>query len=150
MSQTTLEVGPGTRVHLNFELRLKSGELIDSNLERDPVKFEVGDSSLLFGFEKRLFGLTAGEQRVFDVPASEGFGEHNPDNIQKIPADQFGEVDPQPGMILGFSDPAQGEVPGVILGVEEKYVEVDFNHPLAGRDLQFEVHIHAVEPASSH
>ncbi len=145
-----LEIGPGTRVKLNFELRLRSGELVDSNLQRDPVDFEVGDSSLLFGFEKRLFGLKAGDSQVFDVPAAEGFGEHNPDNIQRIAADQFGEVEPQPGMILGFSDPAQGEVPGVILEVGEQYVEVDFNHPLAGRDLQFEVRIHAVEPAASH
>lgn len=145
-----IEVGPGTRVKLNFAIRLPSGELIDSNLDRYPVEFEVGDSSLLFGFEKRLFGMKAGDQSTFEIPANEGFGEHNPDNVQKIPRDQFDDIEPESGMILGFSDPAQGEVPGVILEVGDRYVSVDFNHPLAGRDLEFEVHVHAVEPLVNH
>ena len=129
---------------------MPSGELIDSNLDRYPVEFEVGDSSLLFGFEKRLFGMKAGDQSTFEIPANEGFGEHNPDNVQKIPRDQFDDIEPESGMILGFSDPAQGEVPGVILEVGDRYVSVDFNHPLAGRDLEFEVHVHAVEPLVNH
>ena len=145
-----LEVSPGTLVHLNFAIRLEDGSLIDSNLDLDPVKFEVGDGSLLFGFEKQLFGMKAGDEAVFPVAAEDGFGAHNPDNIQKIKTDQFAEVEPEIGMIMGFSDPAQGEVPGVICEVGDGYISVDFNHPLAGRKLEFEVKIHSVEPAQSH
>ncbi len=145
-----LEISPGTLVYLNFAIRLTDGSLIDSNMDSDPVKFEVGDGSLLFGFEKQLFGMKAGETATFPIDAADGFGPHNPDNIQKIGRDQFNEVEPEVGMIMGFSDPAQGEVPGVICAIDDRYVSVDFNHPLAGRDLEFEVKIHAVEPAQSH
>jgi FKBP-type peptidyl-prolyl cis-trans isomerase SlpA len=145
-----LEVSPGTLVHLNFAIRLEDGSLIDSNLDNDPVKFEVGDGSLLFGFEKQLFGMKAGEAAVFPVDAEDGFGVHNPDNVQKIKADQFEDVEPEIGMIMGFSDPAQGEVPGVVCEIGDEYISVDFNHPLAGRKLEFDVKIHSVEPAQSH
>lgn len=145
-----LEVSPGTVVHLNFAIRLQDGSLIDSNMDGNPVKFEVGDGSLLFGFEKQLFGMKAGDTATFPIAAEDGFGPHNPENIQKIRADQFDDVEPEIGMIMGFSDPAQGEVPGVICEIEDDYISVDFNHPLAGRDLEFEVKIHAVEPVQSH
>ena len=145
-----LEVSPGTVVHLNFAIRRQDGSLIDSNMDRDPVHFEVGDGSLLFGFEKQLFGLKAGDTAKFPITAEDGFGPRNPDNVQKIKADQFGDVDPEIGMIMGFSDPAQGEVPGVISEIGEEYISVDFNHPLAGKDLEFEVRIHSVEPVQSH
>lgn len=145
-----LEVSPGTLVHLNFAIRLTDGSLIDSNMDKDPVKFEVGDGSLIFGFEKQLFGMKAGDMATFPIAAEDGFGEHNPENIQKIGVDQFDDVEPEVGMIMGFSDPAQGEVPGVICEIDDQYVSVDFNHPLAGRDLEFEVKIHSVEPAQSH
>lgn len=145
-----LEVSPGTLVYLNFAIRLNDGSLIDSNMDKDPVKFEVGDGSLLFGFEKQLFGMKAGETATFPIAAEDGFGTHNPENIQKIAADQFEDVEPEIGMIMGFSDPAQGEVPGVICEIDDQYVSVDFNHPLAGRDLEFEVKIHSVEPVQSH
>ena len=145
-----LEVSPGTLVHLNFAIRLEDGSLVDSNLDRDPVKFEVGDGSLLFGFEKQLFGMKAGDAAVFPVAAEDGFGVHNPDNIQKLKTDQFTDVEPKIGMIMGFSDPAQGEVPGVICEIGDEYISVDFNHPLAGRVLEFEVKIHSVAPVQSH
>ena len=145
-----LEISPGTVVHLNFAIRLEDGSLVDSNMDRDPVKFEVGDGSLLFGFEKQLFGMKAGESAKFPVSAEDGFGIHNPDNIQKIERQQFSDLEPEVGMIMGFSDPAQGEVPGVICELGERYISVDFNHPLAGRDLEFEVRIHSVEPVQSH
>tara|TARA_B110000483_G_scaffold192258_1_gene228549 strand:+ start:14798 stop:15238 length:441 start_codon:yes stop_codon:yes gene_type:complete len=145
-----LEVSPGTLVHLNFAIRLEDGSLIDSNLDKDPVKFEVGDGSLLFGFERQLFGMKAGEAAVFPVGAEDGFGVHNADNIQKIKAAQFEEIEPEIGMIMGFSDPARGEVPGVVCEIGDEYISVDFNHPLAGRKLEFEVKIHSVEPAQTH
>lgn len=141
-----LEIGPGTKVKLNFAVRLDSGEVIDTNMDKPPVTFEVGDESLPFGFEKQLFGRVAGDHVILDVPAADGFGPHNADNVQKLKIEQFRDVAPEPGMILGFSDPAQGEVPGLVVEVGSEYVTVDFNHPLAGRDLKFEVRIHSIEP----
>lgn len=129
----TLPIGPGTRVHLNFEISLSDGQMVDSNFDKPPVQFVVGDEKLLFGFEKVLFGLVAGDERVFTVPPEDGFGEHNEDNIQFFPPDTF-EVgaDLEIGMVVNFSDPAGNSLPGVVVGFDERRVTVDFNHPTGG------------------
>jgi len=146
-----LKIDQETRVELNFSLKLEDGQIVDSNFDRAPVSFEVGDGKLLPGFESRLYGLAAGDEASFDIPASDAFGEHNEDNLQKFDLDQFANSDElEPGLVLNFKDAANGEVPGVIQSIQDDKVEVDFNHPLAGRSLIFDVKIHKVEPRTSH
>lgn len=145
-----------TRVELNFSLKLEDGQVVDSNFDRDPVTFEVGDGKLLPGFESRLYGLAAGDEASFIIPANDAFGPHNQDNIQFFDADTFAAENfaegeqLQAGLVVNFVDAAMGSVPGVILSIEGNKVEVDFNHPLAGRALVFDVKIHNVEPRTSH
>ena len=140
-----------TRVLLNFSLKLEDGQIVDSNFDRDPVAFEVGDGKLLPGFESRLYGLTDGDEASFDIPAADAFGPHNQDNIQIFDLDKFDDSEElQLGLVVTFVDAAKGEVPGVIQTIEGDKVGVDFNHPLAGRRLIFDVKIHKVEPRISH
>ena len=146
-----IPIGPDTRVTLHFALKLSADEVVDSNLEGEPATFDVGDGNLLPGFEQALFGLLAGDQRTLTVPAERAFGPRNPDNVQRIAADRFpGDEALQPGMVMSFSDAGNGELPGVIVEIDERYVTVDFNHPLAGRDILFEVRILDVQPARTH
>lgn len=146
-----LKIDRETRVELNFALKLEDGQIVDSNFDQPPVSFEVGDGKLLPGFESRLFGLSAGDEASFDIPADDAFGQRNEDNLQKFDVDQFANADElEPGLVLNFSDAANGEVPGVIQSIDDDKVEVDFNHPLAGRALIFDVKIHSVEPRTSH
>lgn len=143
--EPVLRIGPDRRVTLHFTLRLAGGEVVDSTRGRAPATFVVGDGSLLPGFEKALAGLKAGDKRSVLVTAAEGFGEHRAENIQRIDRARFppGEA-LAPGLVLSFADKS-GELPGVVTGVGADAVTVDFNHPLAGRDLTFEVEILAVE-----
>ncbi len=144
-------IGPGTRVTLNFALKLEDGQVVDSNMEQDPVCFEVGDGKLLPGFESRLFGLGAGDATSFDLPAEDAFGLHMEENIQYFDIGQFADADElEEGLVLAFTDAANAEVPGVIQAIEEERVRVDFNHPLAGRTLIFEVKIRRVELVIAH
>lgn len=146
-----LKIDQETRVELNFALKLDDGQVVDSNFDRSPVSFEVGDGKLLPGFESRLYGLSAGDEASFEIPADDAFGPHNEDNIQRFDLDQFANAEElEPGLVLNFTDAAKGEVPGVIQAIDEEKVEVDFNHPLAGRSLIFDVKIHKVEPRTSH
>lgn len=144
-----MEIGPATSVRLNFAIKLADGEVVDSNFDRDPVEFSVGDGNLLPGFEQALFGLQAGDRKELPIRAEQGFGIYREDNVQLFDRDQF-DSDIAVGMVLAFADAARGEVPGVIADIGEDKVRVDFNHPLAGRDLLFEVQIHEVEPQRSH
>jgi len=143
-------VSEGTRVVLNFELRLEDDAIVDSNFDGEPVQFVVGDGSLLPGFERALFGLKAGDRTQFTIAPEQGFGMPNENNVQRLARDRFDDADPQPGLVFSFAAADGGELPGLIVAVDEREVIVDFNHPLAGRTIVFEVEIHGVEPAELH
>mgnify|MGYP000412735178 CR=1 FL=1 len=138
-------IGPDCKVTLHFAIKLEDGQLIDSNFEADPATFVVGDGQLLEGFEKTLLGMQAGDEAVIDISPEQGFGMSNPNNIQRIPRDQFGDMELEPGLVVSFADAGNGELPGVISDFDEKMVSVDFNHPLAGKQLKFDVKIISVE-----
>lgn len=142
-----LRAGPGMRVTLHFAVRLANGAEIDSNFDGEPASFVWGDESLLPGFEASLRGLKAGDRRSVYLTADKAFGERNPDNVQHFRRDAFApDIRLAPGVVVNFADASGAEVPGVIVSLdEEDWVSVDFNHPLAGRDLTFEVSIVAVE-----
>jgi len=137
-------IGPGKTVTLNFAIMLDDGQVVDSNLEKEPATFTVGDGNLLEGFEQAIFGLKAGDHKVLDIAPENGFGMPNPSNVQKLPRKQFEGIDLEPGLVISFQDPNQGELPGVIAEFSEQMVSVDFNHPLAGKQLKFEVKILSV------
>ena len=148
---TLLPIEEGTQVTLHFALKLKSGEVVDSTFEGDPATFVVGDGNLLEGFEKSLFGLTEGSKEVFIISPEKAFGPVNPNNLQEFARDDFWDEDKlQKGLVLAFADAQNTETPGVIVDYDDHSVTVDFNHPLAGKDIYFQVEIIAVEPATKH
>lgn len=144
-----IPIGPGTRVTLRFTLRLAGGDEIDTT-GNQPAVFTVGDGNLLPGFERAMFGLKAGDCKTSSISADDGFGAHNADNVQRMPRTNFAEdIELEAGLIVSFADQQKSELPGVVTWVSETMVEVDFNHPLAGKDLEFEVEILDVEQVSN-
>lgn len=142
-------IGDGKRVTLHFSVALADGTVVDNTRGRDtPAEFTVGDGSLLPGFEKAIFGLQAGDRRSVFIDAKRGFGDWNPDNQQVFTRVQFSGMDLVPGMMISFADKS-GELPGVVKEIADETVTVDFNHPLAGRDLVFEVDIIRVMDAAA-
>jgi FKBP-type peptidyl-prolyl cis-trans isomerase SlpA len=134
-----------SRVTLHFAVLLESGEEVDTTRRGRPATFEFGDGSLLPGFEEALLGMRAGDDAQMLLEPAQAFGEHRHENVQVLPRERFAGVTLEPGLIVSFSAP-DGELPGVILRLFEQTVEVDFNHPLAGRRVIFDVSI--VEVAS--
>ncbi len=148
---SSLAIGPSTRVTLHFALHLEGGAEIDSTFSSKAATFEVGDGSLLPGFEKVLMGLVAGDEQEFSVPPENGFGQKNPSNVQVMERSVFDpSLELQEGLMVSFSDAQNTELPGVIKSIGDDEVEVDFNHPLAGRTILFSVKIIAVEPVVTH
>lgn len=135
-------IGPDTEVTLHFAIRLEDGAEVDSTFNGQPATFKVGDGNLLPGFEEALYGLQTGAHETLQVGPEKGFGMPNPANEQRFRRDQFAaDLDLQPGLMISFSDAANSELPGVVKSVEGDDIVVDFNHPLAGRSIQFEVQI---------
>ena len=151
MTAIDVPVSEGTRVFLNFSVSLEDGSEVDTNFGGDPVDFVVGDGSLLPGFERRLFGMSAGERQMFTVPPEDAFGQPNDNNLQYLPRQQFDDDTAlEIGLVYSFADASGGEVPGMIIAFDDNEVTVDFNHPLAGRTILFDVLIHRVEAAELH
>ncbi|MBA6418165.1 FKBP-type peptidyl-prolyl cis-trans isomerase [Pseudomonas sp. 5Ae-yellow] len=144
---TDLRINHDTLVTLHFTLKLPNGDVVDSTLDKQPATFKVGDGSLLPGFEQAIFGLKAGDKRGFEIEPERGFGPGNPQNLQTIPRDQFDEMELEEGLLVIFRDAAGGELPGVVKTIHDKVVEVDFNHPLAGKVITFDVEIINVQAA---
>lgn len=148
-----LRVGPQMRVTMHFAVRLMDGTELDSTFGKAAATFVWGDESLLPGFEKALNGLKTGDKRSVFIAAEQGFGEHNPDNIQHFRRKEFAaDMVLTEGAVVSFKDASGAELPGVIVkdddeagddvkSDEGEWVRVDFNHPLAGRELTFEVEI---------
>ena len=139
-------VGPGTRVTLKFSLSLATGETID---QAESATFEVGDGSLLPGFETAIFGMKAGESAAIEIEARHGFGEPNEDNVHRMKRINFNDMNLDEGLVVSFKDGEGNELPGVVTEFIGDLVVVDFNHPLAGKDLLFQAEIFSVDQISS-
>ncbi|MCK9238087.1 MAG: FKBP-type peptidyl-prolyl cis-trans isomerase [Thiopseudomonas sp.] len=134
-------IGQQSTVTLHFALKLENGDVVDSNFDKEPATFTVGDGNLLPGYEQALFGFKAGDKRSVVIPPERGFGRPNEQNVQVMPRKNFTELELEYGVMVIFRDAAGGEMPGVVKAFDDKEVTVDFNHPLAGRDITFEVEI---------
>ena len=145
----SVPIGPGTRVTLTFKLALPAGDVIDSTGD-ELATFEVGDGSLLPGFESVMYGMKAGDSAELPISAEQGFGLPNDENVHMMKRALF-EVsqDLVEGLVVSFGDGEGGERPGVVNRLFDDLVEVNFNHPLAGQDLLFSVQIKQVEQISN-
>lgn len=143
-----MEIAQGKQVQLHFALKLEDGQVVDSTFDREPATLTVGDGNLPEGFESLLIGLNSGDKKSFVVPPENAFAQPNPNNIQHMKRSDFAaDMVLEEGMVVSFADANQAELPGVIKQVEDNLVIVDFNHPLAGRELTFDVEILNVSDA---
>ena len=150
---TSLAIGAGTEITLHFSLRLNCGEVVEDTRQYEaPGKFIFGDGQMLPGFERKLVGLCPGVRRSFIIPAKDAFGLAKPDNIQRHPKSMLGKINEHeddfiPGLVIGFKDTQGQEVSGVIKEIDAAQVVIDFNHPLAGKDVVFDIEIIDVQAA---
>ena len=147
---TTAVISPGSRVTLHFTLALENGREVDSSRDGEAMVFTVGDGTLVAGLETFLLGLGSGEGQSFRIAPEQGFGYPDPANVHDLPRDDFPlEIPLEPGLVLSFAAPSGEEIPGTVLALDEARVQVDFNHPLAGHTLQFDVEVIAVHGADA-
>lgn len=142
MTEATV-IGSNSEVVLHFDLKLEDGSAADSTrVHNKPAKLVIGDGSLTPQFEACLLGLRAGDKKSFTLPPEDAFGLSNPDNIHHMDRSKFdAETPAEEGMIITFAQSNGGEIPGIIREVAGNSVTVDFNHPLAGLTVVFDVEI---------
>lgn len=146
-----ITIGPGSVVTMNFKLTFKEdGTVADATLPGEPMTFTMGDGSLIYGLEMAITGLKTGDHHRVELDPLNGFGFSDPENIHQMPRSEFADDLPvDPGTVISFSTPSGDEIPGTIREVNEDMVTVDFNHPLAGHDVIFDVEIVDIKPPLS-
>jgi FKBP-type peptidyl-prolyl cis-trans isomerase SlyD len=137
-------------VSLEYKLTEKGGsDILDSNEGQAPLEFITGKSQIIPGLEKQLAELSKGDKAQLEVPAAEAYGEINLDAVDDVPKEQFAGIDLEVGLPL-FGQGENGEtIQVVVKAVNEDSVTIDYNHPLAGKDLVFAVNVLDVRDATA-
>jgi len=143
----TLSITPGSEVTLHFALARTDGSEVISTFDDDPTTLQIGDGSLTEGLENTLLGLKSGDKQSVILEQEHAFGPRDDEKVQTMKSSDFpADMEIEPGLIVAFETPQGGEVAGILTTIEGDSVSVDFNHPLAGRDVVFTVEILAVKP----
>ena len=137
-------------VGLYYDLKeVDSETIIDSNKSGSPLEFITGMNQLIPGLEKQLVGMNEGDNAVIKVAAKDAYGEFDPNAIQTHPIEQFEGIDLHEGLKLYGQSPDGGQMEVTVKSFNDKEVTLDYNHPLAGKDLIFDVTITSVRDAAS-
>lgn len=135
-----MEVGKTVRVH--YTGTLDDGTTFDSSIGREPLEFKVGTGMMIPGFDKAVLSMKLGEKKTVRIPAVHAYGEYDPRNVVQVPRDQFPGVENAPlGVRIMLTGPGGQPLPAVIKSFDDKVVNIDLNHELAGKDLTFEIEL---------
>jgi peptidylprolyl isomerase len=141
-SDATRTVKGGDVCCVHYTGKLDSGEVFDSSRERQPIEFVVGSGQLIKGFDDAVVGMKKGDRKDIHLEPADAYGERDDRRVQKVPRNMLPkEPEPKPGMMLTITTPTGQMFPARIDKVETEMVTIDFNHPLAGKKLNFAIEI---------
>lgn len=136
------QVKANDTVKVHYTGKLTDGQVFDSSLEREPLEFTLGKGMLIPGFENGIMDMAVNEKKTLEIPAEEAYGEVRPELVQEVLKSELpAEIEPKVGMGLVSKAPDGREIPLVVSEIKENSIMVDANHPLAGKDLIFEVEV---------
>ncbi len=135
-------------VSLEYEVR-DGDKLVDGNVGGAPLVFMFGKGQIIPGLENGIKDMAIGEKGDVLVKAADAYGEYNAEAKQEVPKEQFAGIDLEVGMTLYGQGEDGGTVQVVVNEIGSDSVIIDFNHPLAGKDLMFSVTINNVRDASA-
>ena len=143
-----LTVADGQVVSMDYTLKV-DGEMVDDSKEHGPIEFLQGEGNIIPGLERALYGMSVGDSKKVVVPPADGYGEMSDKAYMDVPRDQFPKDFPMdPGTMLQVKDKSGQPRHARIDKVEEKNVRLDFNHPMAGKELHFDVKIAGIREPS--
>jgi len=137
-------------VSMDYTLTLDDGQVIDTSKEREPLVYLHGRGQIIPGLEKELVGMAIGASKKVSVAPEEGYGEVDPNAMQLVEHNTFpDDLELKPGVHLQMSTPEGHPLEAKVVEIKEDGVLLDFNHPLAGETLNFDVSIKEVRAATA-
>jgi peptidylprolyl isomerase len=135
----------GDTVQVHYTGTLADGSEFDSSRGHEPLEVKLGEGNLIPGFENAVFGMSVGDSKQVTIPCSEAYGEHNPQMTQQVPRDVIpAEIELAEGMTLHAQGPEGQTLRFTVVSFDDESVAIDGNHPLAGKDLIFDLELMAI------
>jgi peptidylprolyl isomerase len=130
----------GDTVIVHYTASLTDGTVFDSSWDAGPVKFTIGEGTVIKGFESAVVGMSVGETKKVIISSDDAYGAYSEELIITVNRSMFPQhIEPIEGLILELHDPGRGNVQAIVVKITEESVTLDANHPLAGKDLTFEI-----------
>jgi peptidylprolyl isomerase len=130
----------GKAVKIEYTGKFDDGQVFDSSKGREPLEFVLGSGQVIPGFDKAVMNMEVGEEKTVKIESKDSYGERKEELKQVIPRSQLPPTpEPKVGMQLVMQTPQGQQMPAMIAKVEDDKVTLDLNHPLAGKDLTFEI-----------
>ena len=137
-----MPVEKGNKVKVDYKGTLEDGTVFDTSEGKQPIEFEVGAGKVIKGFDDGVLGMNAGEEKELKIPSAEAYGEPNAQLVQKVPREKFNlPEEPKVDMMVMLGAPDGRQIPSKIVEVTDKEITLDMNHPLAGKNLTFNIKI---------
>ena len=140
-----MSVAKGKEVSLEYTLRLENKEVVDSNVGKQPLVYTQGSQQIIPGLERELEGLVKGDTKVVTVAPKDGYGDVDPKAFQEVEKDKIPADAQKVGAQLQGKDASGRVFRTTVKEIKEKTILLDFNHPLAGKTLVFDVKILGVK-----
>ena len=127
---------------VHYAMYLQDGKLLDSSTSGDPLQFTVGKGRVILGFEQAVIGMSPGDAKMVAVPAEQAFGPYRKELVAIVDRGRFPEyAEVQVGQKVLLSRRTRQKLDATVTAISGSSVRVDGNHPLAGKDLKFEIHL---------
>jgi peptidylprolyl isomerase len=132
------QVKKGQFVQVHYTGRLEDGTIFDSSEGRQPLEFQAGSGQVIPGFDDAVFDMAVNDEKKINLSADEAYGPPREDLKREFPTSMLGDQEVAPGQSLWFNTP-KGPIQGKVLDLHAENFTVDFNHPLAGKNLEFDI-----------
>jgi FKBP-type peptidyl-prolyl cis-trans isomerase SlyD len=142
-----MTIVPGVKVCLEYTLKLDDGHVVESNVGRNPLEYTHGSAQIIPGLESALEGLKAGDTKQVELAPAEGYGEPVAEAVQEVPSERIPEDAREVGAELQAQTTDGNVLRGRVTALRGETAVVDFNHPLAGKTLHFDVKVLDVQRA---
>lgn len=141
--KTDKKVKEGDIVKVEYTGTYEDGTVFDASEKHGaPLEFQIGAGQVIKGFESNLIGMQLGEEKKVTIMPVEGYGEQNPKLVQEVPREQLPKDKKiKPGMMLTVGLPNGFRIPAKIIKAKKDVITIDFNHPLAGKTLNFKLKV---------
>ena len=133
-------VSNGKVISLEYTLKLEDGEVVDTNVGKAPLTYTQGANQIIPGVEAAVTGMEVGQAKQAVVPPTEGYGDLDPDAFHEVPKEKLPQ-EIRVGTQLHGKDSAGREIRPIVSEIKDETVLLDFNHPLAGKTLYFDLKV---------